>query len=177
MAGNSSLTLIFFNSALRVVEPSTLAVAVRAALAEELAGLPYASTLPEDNGYRFATTTPVPDADWYGNRRPTVDGFLVFANASSRISFAGSALVVIRFAAGGENVQTETFRATLNSVDVTSLFQHDATYRGYAARFEPGNSPLEVGNNVLLTSVLGTIPGIIDKLSKETDRLAFTFAQ
>lgn len=144
--------------------------------AEELADLPYASTLPEDNGYRFATTTPVPDADWDGNRRPSVDGFLVFANVSSPTSFTGSAMVVIRFAAGGESVQTDTFRATLNAEDVTSLFQYSATYKGYVARFEPGSSPLATGNNVLLTSVLGTIPGIIDKPAKDTDRLAFKFA-
>lgn len=145
--------------------------------AEELSGLPYSSTLPEENGYRFATTVPTPDADWDGNRRPSVDGFLVFANVSNPARFKGHALIVVRFAAGGESAQRDTFRATLNSEDVTGLFQYNAAYKGYAARFDLGASPLRIGNNVLLTSVSGTIPGVVDKPVRDTDRLSFDFAQ
>lgn len=146
--------------------------------AGELEGLPYSSSLPEDNGFRFQTTTPIPDADWSGNRRPTVDGFLVFANAQPQTTYTGYVLIVVRFAAGGENVNTDSFRATLNSFDVTGQFAYSAAYKGYAATFLlGGGSPLSVGNNVLLTTVQGTIPGVIDKPTKDTDRLAFKFSQ
>lgn len=143
--------------------------------AEELMDLPYNSNLPEENGYRFSTTVPVPDADWSGNRRPSVDGFLVFANTENRTSFAGSALIVLRFAVGGEKVDMSTFRATLNSESVTGRFVYDATYKGYAARFTPENSPLRAGNNVLLTSIDGTIPGVYDRPVNDSDRLSFDF--
>lgn len=143
--------------------------------AEELMALPYQSHLPEDNGYRFEATTPIPDVDWDGNRRPTVDGFLVFANTQNRTDYAGYVLVVIRFAVGGEAVNKESFHATLNSFDVTSNFAYSDVYKGYAATFMPGQSPLTTGNNVLLTSVEGSIPGVIDRTVKDTDRLSFTF--
>lgn len=142
--------------------------------AGELEGLPFSSSLPEDNGYRFATTVPVPDTDYLGNRHPSVDGFLVFANMKNRDTFKGSALIVIRFGIGGEVVQQESFHASLNGVDVTQSFVYDARYDGYAANFLIGSSPLVIGSNVLLTSVLGTIPGVYDRPVKDTDRLAFT---
>jgi hypothetical protein len=115
--------------------------------------------------------------DWDGNRRPTVDGFLVFANAQPQATYKGYVLIVVRFAIGGENVDIGSFRATLNSMDVTPQFAYSPIYKGYAATFMLGGaSPLSTGNNVLLTSVMGTIPGVIDKPVKDTDRLAFKFS-
>ena len=143
--------------------------------AGELDGLPYVSNLPEDNGYRFTTTTPIPDLDYKGNRRPTIDGFLVFANLTDKDTFQGSALIVIRFAAGGEKVLTDTFHATLNGEDITKLFVYNQQYRGLAVTLKLDNSPLKTGTNVLLTSVKGSIPGIIDKVTTDTDRVTFTF--
>lgn len=145
--------------------------------AGELDGLPYVSTLAEDNGYRFTTTVPIPDLDYKGNRRPTIDGFLVFANLKDKDAFQGSALIVIRFAAGGEKVLTDTFHATLNGDDITKLFVYNQQYQGLAFMLTPDNSPLKAGTNVLLTSVKGSIPGIIDKVTTDTDRVTFTFVQ
>lgn len=133
------------------------------------------STLPEDNGYRLATVVPVPDADWTGNRRPSVDGFLVFANAQDKTSFQGSALIVLRLSIGGEVVDPSTLRVMLNSVDITSQFAWNAEYNGYAATLT--SSPLEVGNNVLRTSIEGVVPGTTERRATDTDRLTFSFTQ
>jgi hypothetical protein len=132
--------------------------------------------LPEDNGYRLSSVVPLADLDWDGNRRPTVDGFLVFANLKDKDSFAGSVLVVVRFATGGSSVQMDTFRARLNNVDVTASFAYNSLYKGYVATFLPSQGVLVNGNNVLLTSVSGTIPGVLDKPVTDTDRVSFKFA-
>jgi hypothetical protein len=132
------------------------------------------STLPEDNGYQIATVVPVPDADWTGNRRPAVDGFLVFANLRGRAEFKGSALVVLRLGSAGENVDASTLSILLNGADVTSMFVWSSQYNGYAATFVPGESPIQNGPNVLRTSVKGIVPGT-DRPATDTDRLAFDF--
>lgn len=136
---------------------------------------PALGQLPENNGFSVQTTVPVPDVDWNGNRRPTVDGFLVFGNLKDKDAFVGSVFVVIRFAAGGEVVQMDTFRVRLNNVDVANKFVYDSTYKGYVARFEPSQGILVSGSNVLLTSISGTIPGILDKPVVDTDRVSFKF--
>jgi hypothetical protein len=133
------------------------------------------STLPEDNGYQLSVITAVPDSDWTGNRRPAVDGFLVFANVANKASFRGSAMIVLRLAAGGETVDANTLRVLLNSVDVTAAFAWSEQYNGYAATFLPGGSPLKSGTNVLITSVDGVVPGTVDRMATDTDRLTFDF--
>ena len=133
------------------------------------------STLPEDNGYSLTTTVPIPDVDWLGNRRPAVDGFLVFANLVDKSSFSGSSLVVFRLGSAGETVDKATLRVSLNSVDVTSLFVFDSEYNGYVALFDPGTSPIKSGTNVLRTSVDGIVPGTGDRVATDTDRVTFNF--
>jgi hypothetical protein len=133
------------------------------------------STLPEDNGYRLATVVPVPDADWTGNRRPSVDGFLVFANVDDKTTFQGEALFVFRLASAGERVDTKTLRVLLNSSDVTTKFVWSDVFHGYAATFSAGSSPLKTGTNVLRTSVEGIVPGTTDRVATDTDRLTFDF--
>lgn len=133
------------------------------------------STLAEENGYRLSTIVPVPDADWTGNRRPAVDGFLVFANLQDKSSFTGSALVVVRLGSAGETVDASTLRVLLNSSDVTSEFKWSDQYRGYAATFSPGTSPIRAGSNVLRTSVEGIVPGTADRKATDTDRVTFDF--
>lgn len=133
------------------------------------------STLPEDNGYQISTVVPVPAADWTGNRRPAVDGFLVFANVEGKTEFKGSALVVLRLGSAGESVDASTLRILLNGADVTSMFVWSSQYNGYAAIFAPGGAPIQTGSNVLRTSVEGIVPGT-DRRATDTDRLAFEFS-
>lgn len=133
------------------------------------------STLPEDNGFRLSTTVPIPDLDWSGNRRPAVDGFLVFANVQDRSTYAGSALVVLRLASAGETVDVASLRVLLNGNDVTGTFAWSDQYNGYAATFAPGSSPILAGPNVLHTSVDGIVPGTTDRRATDTDRLTFDF--
>ncbi len=143
--------------------------------ADELEDLPFASDQPEDNGFQVEVQVPGFEPGFVGNRRPAVDGFLVFVNLVEKDSYQGAALVVIRFGAGGEQVDTGSFRASLNREDVTGRFAFDATYGGWAAWFRPGESPLRVGSNVLLTSVEGTVPGTFDRVARDTDRVNFSF--
>jgi hypothetical protein len=144
--------------------------------ADDLEGLPFLSDDPEENGFEVAIQVPSVDNDFFGNRRPAVDGFLVFANVKNKDSYRGSALIVVRFAAGGEQVDTGTFRATLNRQDVTAQFAFSPLYGGWAATFYPDASPLEEGTNVLLTSVSGVVPGA-DRPALDTDRLTFIFSR
>lgn len=133
------------------------------------------SWLPEDNGHRLQVSVPISDLDWNGNRRPTVDGFLVFGNLKDKDSFTGSVLVVVRFAVGGESVQMNTFKAELNNVNVTTQFVFNEAYKGYVAKFEPSQGVLVAGSNVMLTSVAGSIPGVIDRTVLDNDRVSFKF--
>ncbi|MCA1713824.1 MAG: hypothetical protein LC715_01395 [Gammaproteobacteria bacterium] len=133
------------------------------------------STLPEDNGFRLTTIVPVPDADWTGNRRPAVDGFLVFANLQNRSSYKGSALVILRLGSAGEVVDPATLQVLLNGSDVTNMFNWSAQFNGYAATFSTGSSPVLAGTNVLRTSVEGIVPGTADRRATDTDRVTFEF--
>lgn len=134
------------------------------------------STLPDDNGFRLSTIVPVPDADWTGNRRPAVDGFIVFANIGSKTAFQGSALIVFRLGSGGETVDASSLHVLLNGSEVTSTFRWSDEYKGYAAVFALGSSPIKAGSNVLRTSVEGIVPGTVGRHATDTDRLTFDFA-
>lgn len=111
-------------------------------------------------------------ADW-GNRRPGVDGFLGVVNFVDGATLpAGPASVQIRFSRAGEVVDRATFRAELNSVDVTSRFV--ANSRGdMVAVFAPGSSPARSGRNVLLLKVDGQILGTT-RTATDADRFSFT---
>lgn len=111
-------------------------------------------------------------ADW-GNRRPGVDGFLGVVNFVNGATLpAGPLSVQIRFSRAGEVVDRTSFRAELNSVDVTSRFIGNA--RGdLVAVFVPGSSPARSGRNVLLLKVDGQILGST-RTATDADRFSVT---
>ena len=65
------------------------------------------------------------------------------------------------------------YYATHYGVDVTGSFVWRAEYNGYAAEFRLGSSPLQLGSNVLRTSVDGIVPGTTDRTATDTDRATF----
>ena len=109
-----------------------------------------------------------------GNRRGTVDGFLGFMNLRESGSVLGDpAVVALKFSLNGEAVDRETFRATLNGVDITAaFFPGGPGSADLVAVLRPDSSPLQVGKNVLITSVDGTVPGTARQAS-DTDRMVF----
>lgn len=141
---------------------------------EVLEAMKEVSTLPEDNGYRLTTVVPVPYSDWTGNRRPSVDGFLVFANVQPRTAYAGSVLIVFRLGGAGELVDASSLRVSLNGTDVVQLFEYSELYKGYAAVFSGNSTFVRSGTNVLRTSVEGIVPGTT-KRATDTDRITFEF--
>ena len=81
-------------------------------------------------------------------------------------------LIDIVFGANGETVRQETFRATLNNVDVT----HKFVVTGPNSRrgvFAVGLGSVSLGRNVLLTTVEGIVPGTT-RTASDTDRISFT---
>lgn len=108
-----------------------------------------------------------------GGRRPSVDGFLAFVGlAGDRETLLRPVTMVIRFGVNGESVNTSTFHAELNRVDVTGVFEATGNGDEMLAVFEIGSSPLEIGRNALTTSVEGTVPGTM-RTAADTDRLTF----
>lgn len=108
-----------------------------------------------------------------GGRRPSVDGFLAFVGlAGDRETLLRPVTMVIRFGVNGESVNTSTFHAELNRVDVTGVFEATGNGDEMLAVFEVGSSPLVVGRNVLSTSVEGTVPDTT-RTAADTDRLTF----
>lgn len=105
-----------------------------------------------------------------GGRRPAVDGFLGFLNLSNGETRKAPISVVIRFAVHGETVDTSTFSATLNQLDVTAAFVSNGAPNELMAIFEPGTSPLEIGRNVLITSIEGIVPGTT-RTASDVDRV------
>lgn len=105
-----------------------------------------------------------------GGRRPSVDGFLGFVNVANRVTRTPPLSVVIRFSVNGETVDTSTFSATLNGFDVTPMFVPTGKLNELVAIFDLGSSPLELGQNVLLTSVDGIVPGTT-RTASDADRI------
>lgn len=134
------------------------------------------SSLPEENGLMLSTTGPLPAPSWDGNRRPAVDGFLIFVNVEPRTTFQGSALILFRLGSAGEQVDASTLRVDLNGLDVTSQFVFLPEYNGYVAVLSPDSSPVKLGSNVLKTSVSGIQPGGTRTVT-DTDRLVFELIQ
>lgn len=128
-----------------------------------------------DDAVRGTTIAPVDCgtvADW-GNRRPGVDGFMGLVNFADGVSLpAGPVTVQVRFGRDGETIDRASFRATLNSADVTATFVTNS--RGdRVAVFTPGSSALRSGRNVLLLEVSGMKPGSTQR-AKDADRFTFT---
>lgn len=109
-----------------------------------------------------------------GNRRGAVDGFLGFMNLrESGTVMNDPAVIALKFALNGEAVARESFKATLNGVDITaSFFPGGPGSADLIAVLRPQSSPLQVGKNVLITSVEGTVPGTARQAS-DTDRMVF----
>ena len=107
-----------------------------------------------------------------GGRRPSVDGFLGFVGSANRETRIKPVTIIIRFANNGETVDTSTFTATLNRVDVKASFQPTGNGDELLGIFDIGSSPLAIGRNVLNTSVEGIVPGTT---RTATDGDSFTF--
>jgi len=105
-----------------------------------------------------------------GGRRPAVDGFLGFVNIRDRDTRQAPFSVIVRFSVNGETVDTATFSATLNRVDVTAAFQPTGDPNERVAIFDLASTPLELGRNVLLTSVDGIVSGTT-RTASDVDRL------
>lgn len=106
----------------------------------------------------------------FGGRRPSVDGFLVFTSLTDGGVFKAPLAIDIVFSRQGEIVQEETFRATLNGIDITPQFRSLAP-KQLRAVVSVG-AALKVGKNVLQTVVHGTVPGA-SRQARDTDRLTF----
>ena len=113
-----------------------------------------------------------PAAMYRGGRRPAVDTFLVFLNVTDGATLHAPVAMVIKFGRNGEQVDRSTFRATLNRVDVTAAFRPGGAPGDLVAIFSPGSSPLQLGKNVLITTVDGIVPGTTHTAS-DVDRLTF----
>lgn len=110
--------------------------------------------------------------DW-GNRRPAVDGFVGLVNfRDGDVLPAGPVTVQLRFSRDGEQVDRESLTVELNRVDVTSAFRTNSIGDAVAI-FQPGQSPLRSGRNVLLVSVRGVVPGK-SQTAEDADRFTFT---
>lgn len=128
-----------------------------------------------DNLYASQTQVPVHSENtnlFPGGRRPAVDGFLQFKNIKNRDAKNPPVVVEIVFAAKGEIVDQSTFRATLNSMDVTGKFVEIAPNQRRAV-FPLGLGAVKSGRNVLLTTVKGVVPGT-NRTATDTDRITFT---
>lgn len=78
----------------------------------------------------------------------------------------------LRFSRDGEQVDRESLTVELNGVDVTSAFRTNSIGDAVAI-FQPGQSPLRWGRNVLLISVRGVVPGK-SQIAEDADRFTFT---
>jgi hypothetical protein len=108
------------------------------------------------------------------------DGFLGFMNLTA----VGTALrdpapVAIKFSVRGETVLRETFVATLNGIDVTAAFTPAGPDGAdLVALFSVGSSPLVSGENLLITTVTGHLPGTSPAVTVvDTDRMTFVVTQ
>lgn len=106
-----------------------------------------------------------------GNRRPATDGFLVFKNLVNRDTKIAPVQVDIEFGINGETVDQSTFRATLNSENVTALFKSTGP-KTMRAVFQPNQLAIG-GRNILLTTVQGIIPSN-GRTAGDVDRVVFT---
>ncbi len=116
--------------------------------------------------------TPITGESFPGGRRPGVDGFLVFLNITDDDTLTAPVAIVIKFSLNGETVDRSTFRATLNGVDVTNAFVAGGRQGDLTAVFDLGSSPLQLGRNVLITTVDGIVPDS-GRTASDVDRLTF----
>lgn len=128
----------------------------------------------EQDSYSATTVSPAAPKDvYFGGRRPAVDGFLYFVGLQHQDTKVAPVAIDIAFAKNGEVVFTETFKATLNNVDVTRFFKPAADNKRRAVFvLGDGASPLKEGRNVLLTTIEGVVPGT-NRRTTDADRIGF----
>lgn len=133
----------------------------------------YELTTYLDDSVSGQTQGPMAPEYYSGNRRPAVDGFLGFINIGPGSVFTSPATIAIKFSLAGETVDRSSFNAVLNNVDVTSMFvSNDQLPGDLSATFTVEQSPLQSGKNVLITSVVGQVPGTT-RAAADTDRITF----
>ena len=133
---------------------------------------PYQPNFP-DNLFKGYTQTPArTEFQFPGGRRPAVDNFLVFLTLKDNDRRQGSVLIEVAFGVSGESVNQNTFNAKLNNVDVTAQFVVMGNNRSRAYFQLGSSSPLQLGRNVITTTVDGTVPGAT-RSAKDTDRVVF----
>ena len=126
-----------------------------------------------DNLFKGQTQTPArTEIQFPGGRRPAVDNFLVFLTIKDNDVRQAAVLVDIAFGVTGESVDQNTFNAQLNNVDVTAQFTVMANNRRRAYFQLGASSPLQLGRNVITTTVDGTVPGAT-RSAKDSDRVVF----
>ena len=133
---------------------------------------PDVPTFPDDV---FAGQSSSPlrvESTFLGGRRPAVDAFVTFLTLKDGDSKVAPVLVDIAFGPNGETVYADTFRASLNGVDITGQFVAISSTRRRAYLQLASGSALKSGVNVLTTSVDGMVPGAT-RTATATDRLKF----
>lgn len=131
-----------------------------------------ASSSIEDNS--FITLVNVPKVPLYdGNRRPSIDGFVVPIdfNSASQDEFSAPLTIHLSFAINNEDVFTGTFKATLNGVDITQQFTGDTSSKITILSLNAA-SPLQLGSNKLILSVEGVVPGSTEH-AVDKDQIVF----
>lgn len=134
--------------------------------------IPLPSPFDPTESYKGQTKGPQYTESLYtGNRRPATDGFLVFKNLVNRDTKVAPVQVDIEFGINGETVDQATFKATLNSKDVTAHFKSTGP-KTMRAVFQPAQLNTD-GRNTLLTTVHGIIPRN-GRTAGDVDRVVFT---
>jgi hypothetical protein len=110
-----------------------------------------------------------------GNRRPGVDGFLGFMNLNVSGSVVRTpAPIALKFSLNGETVFRETLHIILNGSDVTAAFKPGPSDGAdLVGVFALNVSPLQLGKNVLQTSVEGLKMGTSQRAA-DVDKITFT---
>ncbi len=133
---------------------------------------------PVDPGQSFKGQTKGPkhsDQLFLGNQRGAVDGFLAFRNIANRDTKPAPVQVDIEFSINGETVDQNTFKAYLNSQDITAQFIQSTDPNKRRAVLQPNQLNIG-GRNTLLTTVQGIIPNN-GRTAGDTDRVTFTVSE
>lgn len=92
---------------------------------------------------------------YMGGGSPSIDGFVAFIGVVAGDTQPDPATFIVRFGIGGETVDTSTFSAKLNGVEVASDFINIGGSQ-VMATFDVASSPMVTGPNSFQVSVDGT---------------------
>lgn len=139
-------------------------------------GVASPSILDASQSFKGQTKGPkYSDQLFLGGRRGAVDGFLAFRNIANRDTKVAPVQIDIEFGVNGETVDQNTFKAYLNSQEVTTDFKVTGP-KTRRAVFQKEHLALTVdGRNTLLTTVQGVIPRS-GRTAGDVDRVVFTVA-